>query len=496
MLRYQKWVLSLGVAAATTGVALGGPFDFLSPGSAQSRSDAELHNQRVAERVAQKLRSQNLRGFDIEIVVQDGVCRLGGKIANAEQKALASQVASQVSGVSSVQNLLTVLEQAPPSSTARPSTARPASNTGPAPGAIQQAAYNSPAAPAFQNTPSARQQPVQQTGFFGRMKNLGQRSQPAARSEQQIAVEIGQAISQMGLRGHKLDLKFQEGVATLTGTVQNEQQIPMITQVVSQNPYVRQVNNQIVAPGSRTPIQPVQFSGAANGQAAEGSNQAMAEHIARTIGQYQINGMDVEVRFNNGLATLNGKVAHPQLKMFAQQIAMSVPGVQNVNNQISFGPPPGGMQQGGMPQGAMPQGAMQRGAMQQVAYQQGGPGGPGPGGFGPGGPGPGGPGGMMVPPGAGARAHGGGTPSHLAYDLPNLPEYSWPTYASYPNYASLSYPKEYSASAWPYVGPFYPYPQVPLGWRQVQMEWDDGSWNLNFNPRTEKWFWYLDPKNW
>ena len=103
---------------------------------------------------------------------------------------------------------------------------------------------------------------------------------------------------------------------------------------------------------------------------------------------------------------------------------------------------------------------------------------------------------MMVPPGAGPSAHGGGAPSHLAYDLPNLPSYSWPTYASYPNYASLTYPKEYSASAWPYVGPFYPYPQVPLGWRQVQMEWDDGYWNLNFNPRTDKWFWYLDPKNW
>jgi hypothetical protein len=37
---------------------------------------------------------------------------------------------------------------------------------------------------------------------------------------------------------------------------------------------------------------------------------------------------------------------------------------------------------------------------------------------------------------------------------------------------------------------------VPLGWRQVQMEWDDGQWNLNFRPRTERWFWFLDSNNW
>jgi hypothetical protein len=47
----------------------------------------------------------------------------------------------------------------------------------------------------------------------------------------------------------------------------------------------------------------------------------------------------------------------------------------------------------------------------------------------------------------------------------------------------VTYPKQYSASAWPYIGPFYPYPQVPLGWRKVQLEWDDGWWWLNFKDR-------------
>lgn len=62
----------------------------------------------------------------------------------------------------------------------------------------------------------------------------------------------------------------------------------------------------------------------------------------------------------------------------------------------------------------------------------------------------------------------------------NLPGYAWPSYAAHPNYGAVSYPKQYSPSAWPYIGPFYPYPQVPLGWRRVALEWDDGWWYLDF----------------
>jgi hypothetical protein len=69
------------------------------------------------------------------------------------------------------------------------------------------------------------------------------------------------------------------------------------------------------------------------------------------------------------------------------------------------------------------------------------------------------------------------------YDHPTMPGYAWPSYAAYPNYAAVTYPKQYSPTAWPYIGPFYPYPQVPLGWRKVTMEWDDGWWMLDFKDR-------------
>jgi hypothetical protein len=80
----------------------------------------------------------------------------------------------------------------------------------------------------------------------------------------------------------------------------------------------------------------------------------------------------------------------------------------------------------------------------------------------------------------------GTEPVAPAYDNPVLPQYAWPTYAAYPNYAAVTYPRQYSATAWPYIGPFYPYPQVPLGWRKVTLEWDDGWWFLDFDAKSHQ----------
>lgn len=89
------------------------------------------------------------------------------------------------------------------------------------------------------------------------------------------------------------------------------------------------------------------------------------------------------------------------------------------------------------------------------------------------------PSGAPIPAYVPATAGGGIAPAH--FDHPNMPGYAWPSYASYPNYAALTYPRQYSPTAWPFIGPFYPYPQVPLGWRKVSLEWHNGWWMLDFN---------------
>jgi hypothetical protein len=95
--------------------------------------------------------------------------------------------------------------------------------------------------------------------------------------------------------------------------------------------------------------------------------------------------------------------------------------------------------------------------------------------------------GAPLPMYAPGTAAGGVAP--VRYDHPAMPAYAWPSYAAYPNYAALTYPKQYSPTAWPYIGPFYPYPQVPLGWRKVSLEWDDGWWWLDFKDKPRCCWW-------
>jgi hypothetical protein len=95
--------------------------------------------------------------------------------------------------------------------------------------------------------------------------------------------------------------------------------------------------------------------------------------------------------------------------------------------------------------------------------------------------------GAPLPMYAPGTAAGGVAP--VRYDRACMPGYAWPSYAAYPNYAAVTYPKQYSATAWPYIGPFYPYPQVPLGWRKVSLEWDDGWWWLDFKDKPRCCWW-------
>ncbi len=61
---------------------------------------------------------------------------------------------------------------------------------------------------------------------------------------------------------------------------------------------------------------------------------------------------------------------------------------------------------------------------------------------------------------------------------PPMPPYAWPTYAPHNNLSRVAYPQAYPYNAFPFIGPFYPFPKVPPGWRKVVLEWEDGHWWL------------------
>ena len=76
-----------------------------------------------------------------------------------------------------------------------------------------------------------------------------------------------------------------------------------------------------------------------------------------------------------------------------------------------------------------------------------------------------------------------GAPGAIMPDMqaPPLPPYAWPTYAPHNNASRIAYPEAYPYNAFPFIGPYYPFPKVPLGWRKVTLEWDDGHWYLGRN---------------
>jgi hypothetical protein len=227
------------------------------------------------------------------------------------------------------------------------------------------------------------------------------------------------------------------------------------------------------------------------------ANQELAEKIAKSMRNAKLSGYDIDIDVREGVAILDGFVISSEQRKAATKAARSVPGVKAVNNRLRLAEPASkprpeqsavelprtqstsraARQVGYQPGNDRPASVQQAAAYESAAV---------------------GTMGQMPSTPAGAPVYGPpmGQASHAMYNQPNLPDNAWPTYAQYPNYAAVSYPSQYSASAWPYIGPFYPYPQVPLGWRKVTLEWDDGLWNLNFRSRTDRWWWFLDPKNW
>lgn len=204
------------------------------------------------------------------------------------------------------------------------------------------------------------------------------------------------------------------------------------------------------------------------------SDQQITDSVVSALGAAQQNGQlkgfGVDVQTRNGTVEIVGQASTAAQRDLIVQIAENTPGIAGLRENIST---PGATaqvratpashvahagqqamtapyQMNQAPQNFQPAGMQVQGAPTM---------------------------GQPVPMGP---YQGGGAPR---YDTPNLPNYAWPGYAAYPNYAAVTYPQQYSPSAFPYIGPFYPYPQVPLGWRKVSLEWEDGWWQLDFTDR-------------
>ncbi len=199
---------------------------------------------------------------------------------------------------------------------------------------------------------------------------------------------------------------------------------------------------------------------------APNANQLTADSVAGSLrASRSLAGYRIEIRARDGLVTLSGSLGSPAQKAEALARTQRVAGVAGVIDQLQVegdrSVRPVQYQpevalghhnrnyDGGAP--AYDAGAGVQGGMTS--------------GIAPGTPMPEGPAGST---GATQAA------------MPGYPNYAWPSYAPYPNASAVGYPTAYPWQAWPNIGPFHPYPEVPLDWRAVTLRWDDGIWWLDF----------------
>jgi hypothetical protein len=282
----------------------------------------------------------------------------------------------------------------------------------------------------------------------------GTSAQSAA--DKAMAQRIGSILKESGqLRDYRVGVKFQDGVAWLNGTVTDADQAEAAAGLAREVPGVTNVVSQLQYPGASNTSP--DNSGAVRNAFSEidpnrgdrgtsGVMQAYANTGAQRITPNNMRRPEApRVSQNNSRIR---QMPRNNMPRPMARVGNGGPPVRPVSNQ--------GVYQAG---GACPPGAA--GMMGGGAGMDGRMGG-----------------GMGAVP-AGFVAHG--SARGPSYDNAQMPGYAWPSYASYPNYAALTYPQQYSPTAWPYIGPFYPYPQVPLAWRKVALEWDDGWWFLDFS---------------
>jgi hypothetical protein len=203
-------------------------------------------------------------------------------------------------------------------------------------------------------------------------------------------------------------------------------------------------------------------------RAEASANQQIAATIAEHLRQNaQLHHYDINVIFQDGVAELRGSVLDQPQREEVLRSVQGVPGVERVRDQLNLSAgntiakvqatqqapgalaAPGGMGAGA---GQLPESIGAPGLAGAAPYMGGG---------------------MAPEPTPVFQAP---MPGPQAMNQPAMPPNAWPTYAPYNNFSRVAYPEAYPYQSWPFIGPVYPFPKVPLGWRSVKLEWQDGHW--------------------
>jgi osmotically-inducible protein OsmY len=459
---------------------------------------AELADCEIADKIAEVLSEHKaagrLKDFRISVEVTEGSVTLDGLVADEAQRKLTREAALSVSGVQGIVDKLAVKDTSSGIATSRISQS---STEQPAIAPLARQPITDAAVPAART--ASRPKPADSAREIVSLDEVENAlyhrdADDTAARDAQIGTELMkrlQAAKQEGqLKGFGIGVHVMNAEVLLTGRVSSKEQHQMAIDIARHIPGVKRVINDLTI--AETATGAIVSHASTGGESTEAESRRIAEQLVAQLEQQEamgrLRGCDFDVRVEQSEVILSGHVGSAQQERLLLEVAQQVPGVRQVSADLSIAPSSSGVSPVAPASVQLPaaysQGQMMAnpiadqtprpiGAGRMAAYAGGAV--------------------LAAPALAMNQIIGGGAPAQLPdpgqavvparYDHPNLPGYAWPSYASHPNYAAVTYPKQYSPTAWPYIGPFYPYPQVPLGWRKVTLQWKDGWWQLNFKSK-------------
>ncbi|HKV38928.1 MAG TPA: BON domain-containing protein [Blastocatellia bacterium] len=215
--------------------------------------------------------SKHLAGYDVNVKTEAGIVTLTGEVPNDDAKSMAGSIAKDTKGVSDVKNLMIV-------------------NPG--------------------VHPSAEKTQV---------------------ADLEIRADLLQALSRsQELAGKNINVKVENEVVTLTGTVDTPAQKNGVDQLARSIDGVTSVTDNLAVTNPQATPAPL-----AADKPPTDPNQELATRVEFELyrtGAFDVNSM--KVKADNGAVTLSGSVRSRAEQLLAERIAQGVDGVKKVTNEL------------------------------------------------------------------------------------------------------------------------------------------------------------------
>jgi len=304
---------------------------------------ANANDRQIAEQIIRILKQRKdageLKGFNINLEVDQGDVWLKGHVTGAEQEKLALEIVRDIEGVSKVFSDIEVRGEQP---------------AGPAPQRRNRADRLATEAPAVAESVEAVNRLVSSAEELDNTRNQSQQI------AHELAAKLRAEQEQGNLRGFGIDVQVNNGILSLKGTTASEEQRHLILEIARRIQGVEKVINKIsiadpdeVQQASADTAEADRSSRRRTEQAEpilvdatpiqEDNAEVLAEEISKRIKTQQqfgaLRDFRIDVQVDEGVVWMSGSVANKEQHALALDMARYVPGVKQVVNDLSITEP-------------------------------------------------------------------------------------------------------------------------------------------------------------